>query len=148
VKIEIYHQTYNVHAEENEEYLKELAAYVDAKMRTVAEATQTVDTVRIAVLAALNIADELHSQEPGAARAASADTSKARAEAAGRAEAIREASEEARTQGVREATDRMRVEREEERRRQMEKNASVRRQLEECAALVDKAIASAGNAAA
>ncbi len=60
VKIEIYNQTYNVQADENEEYLKELAAYVDAKMRTVAEATRTVDSVRVAVLAALNIADELH----------------------------------------------------------------------------------------
>ncbi|MFZ0637933.1 MAG: cell division protein ZapA [Candidatus Acidiferrales bacterium] len=60
MKIEIYNQTYNVQADENEEYLKELAAYVDAKMRTVAEATRTVDSVRVAVLAALNIADELH----------------------------------------------------------------------------------------
>jgi cell division protein ZapA len=60
VKIEIYGQAYNVQADENEAYLKELAAYVDAKMRTVAEATRTVDSVRVAVLAALNIADELH----------------------------------------------------------------------------------------
>lgn len=59
MKIEIYNQTYNVHAEENEEYLKELAAFVDTKMRAVAEATQTIDSVRVAVLAALNIADEL-----------------------------------------------------------------------------------------
>jgi cell division protein ZapA len=59
VKIEIYNQTYNVQANENEEYLKELAAYVDQKMRAVAEATQTIDSVRVAVLAALNIADEL-----------------------------------------------------------------------------------------
>jgi len=59
VKIEIYNQTYNVQAEENEEHLKGLAAFVDEKMRTVAEATRTVDTGRVAVLAALNIADEL-----------------------------------------------------------------------------------------
>jgi cell division protein ZapA len=61
VKIEIYGQTYNVQAEGNETYLKDLAAYVDSKMRTIAEATHTVDSVRVAVLAALNIADELHS---------------------------------------------------------------------------------------
>lgn len=60
VKIEIYGQSYNVHADGNEEELRELAAFVDAKMRTVAEATHTVDSVRVAVLAALNIADELH----------------------------------------------------------------------------------------
>ncbi len=60
VKIEIYGQSYNVQADGNENYLKELAAFVDAKMRTVAQATHTVDSVRVAVLAALNIADELH----------------------------------------------------------------------------------------
>jgi cell division protein ZapA len=59
VKIEIYDQSYNVSAEQNEEYLKELAAYVDGKMRTVAEATRTVDSLKVAVLAALNIADEM-----------------------------------------------------------------------------------------
>jgi cell division protein ZapA len=61
VKIEIYNQSYNVQADENEEYLKGLAAFVDEKMRSVAEATRTIDSVRVAVLAALNIADELHS---------------------------------------------------------------------------------------
>ena len=60
MKIEIYNQAYNVQADENEEYIKQLAEFVDAKMRSVAEATRTVDTVRVAVLAALNIADELH----------------------------------------------------------------------------------------
>jgi len=43
---------------------------VDSKMRAVAEATNTIDTVRLAVLAALNIADEYHllrrKQENGA----------------------------------------------------------------------------------
>jgi cell division protein ZapA len=58
VKIEIYDQNYNVNAEENEEYLRELAAYVDSKMRTVAAATRTADSLKVAVLAALNIADE------------------------------------------------------------------------------------------
>ena len=60
MKIEIYNQSYNVQADENEEYLKGLAAFVDEKMRSVAEATRTIDSVRVAVLAALNIADELH----------------------------------------------------------------------------------------
>jgi len=59
VKIDIYDQIYNVNADQNEEYLKELAAYVDAKMRDVATATRTVDSVKVAVLAALNIADEM-----------------------------------------------------------------------------------------
>jgi cell division protein ZapA len=59
VKIDIYDQSYNVNAEENAEYLTELAAYVDLRMREVAEATRTVDSLKVAVLAALNIADEL-----------------------------------------------------------------------------------------
>jgi cell division protein ZapA len=60
MKIEIYNQSYNVSADENEEYIKQLAEFVDGRMRSVAEATRTVDSVRVAVLAALNIADELH----------------------------------------------------------------------------------------
>jgi cell division protein ZapA len=59
VKIDIYDQSYNVNADQNEEYVKELAGYVDAKMRAVAEATRTVDSLKVAVLAALNIADEM-----------------------------------------------------------------------------------------
>jgi cell division protein ZapA len=59
VKIEIYDQVYNVNADQNEEYLREIAAYVDTKMRDVATTTRMVDSVKVAVLAALNIADEL-----------------------------------------------------------------------------------------
>ena len=61
MRIEIFDQTYNVNADGNEEYLTELAAYVDKKMRTISESTQIVDSVKVAVLAALNIADELTS---------------------------------------------------------------------------------------
>jgi cell division protein ZapA len=59
VKIEIYDQSYNVSADQNEEYLKELAAYVDSKMRAISESTRMVDSLKVAVLAALNIADEM-----------------------------------------------------------------------------------------
>src|SRR5271163_3169244 len=58
VKIQIYDQSYNVNADGNEEYLNELAAYVDGKMRSIAESTHMVDSLKVAVLAALNIADE------------------------------------------------------------------------------------------
>ena len=60
MKIEIYDQLYNVNGEQDEEYLKELAAYVDGKMRTIAESTHMVDSLKVAVLASLNIADELY----------------------------------------------------------------------------------------
>lgn len=58
MKIQIYDQSYNVNADGNEEYLTELAAYVDGKMRSIAESTHMVDSLKVAVLAALNIADE------------------------------------------------------------------------------------------
>jgi cell division protein ZapA len=59
VKIQIYDQSYNVNADGNEEYLHELAAYLDGKMRSIAESTHMVDSLKVAVLAALNIADEM-----------------------------------------------------------------------------------------
>jgi len=60
MKIEIYDQMYNVNSDgQSEEHLRELASYVDGKMREVAEATHMVDSVKVAVLAALNIADEM-----------------------------------------------------------------------------------------
>src|ERR1035438_4544161 len=69
VRVEIFDQAYNLRGSDPE-YILKLAEYVDAKMRAVAEATNTVDTVRLAVLAALNIADEYHllkrKQESGA----------------------------------------------------------------------------------
>jgi len=59
VRVEIFDQAYNLRGSDPE-YILKLAEYVDSKMRAVAEATNTVDTVRLAVLAALNIADEYH----------------------------------------------------------------------------------------
>jgi len=60
VKVEIYGQSYTMSGDLDETYVKELARYVDEKMSAVAAATQTVDSVRVAVLAAMAIADELH----------------------------------------------------------------------------------------
>jgi len=59
VRVEIFDQAYNLRGSDPD-YILKLAEYVDAKMRAVAEATNTIDTVRLAVLAALNIADEYH----------------------------------------------------------------------------------------
>ena len=60
-KVQIFGQTYTVRGELDECYVQQLAAYVDEKMSAIADATSTVDTQRVAVLAALAIADELHS---------------------------------------------------------------------------------------
>src|ERR1700689_2952529 len=59
VRVEIFDQAYNLRGSDSE-YILKLAEYVDSKMRAVAQATNTIDTVRLAVLAALNIADEYH----------------------------------------------------------------------------------------
>jgi cell division protein ZapA len=57
--VEIFGQTYNVRGEGDPEYLAELARFVDGRMREVAAQVATVDPLKIAILAALNIADEL-----------------------------------------------------------------------------------------
>src|SRR5215467_14692918 len=59
VRVEIFDQAYNLRGSDAE-YILKLAEYVDGKMRAVSEQTHTVDTARLAVLAALNIADEYH----------------------------------------------------------------------------------------
>jgi len=59
VRVQIFDQAYNLRGSDPQ-YIMKLAEYVDTKMRAVADQTHTVDTVRVAVLAALNIADEYH----------------------------------------------------------------------------------------
>ena len=60
VKVEIYDQEYHMRGELDAEYIRKLAEYLDSKMRSIAQRTHTVDSLRVAVLAALNIADEYH----------------------------------------------------------------------------------------
>lgn len=60
IRVEIYDQEYNIRAGLDPEYIKRLAKFLDAKMRSIAQSTHTVDSLRVAVLAALNIADEYH----------------------------------------------------------------------------------------
>ena len=59
VRVEIFDQSYNLRGTDPD-YIHKLADYVDEKMRVVAEQTATVDSLRLAVLAALNVADEYH----------------------------------------------------------------------------------------
>lgn len=59
VRVEIFDQPYNLRGTDPD-YIFKLAEFVDTKMRAVAEQTSTVDSLRLAVLAALNIADEFH----------------------------------------------------------------------------------------
>ena len=57
VRVEIYDQTYQLRGTDPE-YIGKLADYVDTKMRVISQQASTVDSLRVAVLAALNIADE------------------------------------------------------------------------------------------
>lgn len=58
VSVDIYDQVYTLRGTDSDHIVR-LAATVDEKMRAVAAHGSTVDSLRVAVLAALNIADEL-----------------------------------------------------------------------------------------
>ncbi|OGW33468.1 MAG: hypothetical protein A2X58_07580 [Nitrospirae bacterium GWC2_56_14] len=59
VQVEILGQVYSIKGMEDHAYIRELAAFCDAKMREVQKATGTSDAHRVAILAALTISDEL-----------------------------------------------------------------------------------------
>jgi cell division protein ZapA len=62
--VEIFGQRLGLRADGDSTRLQELARFVDSRMREVADRSSSVDTVKIAVLTALNIADELfHERE-------------------------------------------------------------------------------------
>jgi cell division protein ZapA len=67
-RIEIFDQSYQIRGEIDAGYVRELAAYVDKKMREIAEASKTVDSLKVAVMAALNIVDELFQERENARR--------------------------------------------------------------------------------
>jgi cell division protein ZapA len=57
-KVVIYNQTYNLRSDHDHGYIQDLAEYVDRRMNEIARATMTVDSLRDAILAALQIADD------------------------------------------------------------------------------------------
>jgi cell division protein ZapA len=60
VKVSIFGTEYRVRGEADEEYIRKIAAYVDSTMKEIASDGRHISPTRIAVLAAFNIADELH----------------------------------------------------------------------------------------
>lgn len=60
IRVEIYNQTYNIRSDGDTEYIIQLAEFVDGRMREISSGTLTVDSLKVAILAALHIADELH----------------------------------------------------------------------------------------
>ena len=59
VSVEIRGQRYPIRSDLDAQYVSGLASYVDEKMRAAAESSPAGDSLRLAVIAALNIADEL-----------------------------------------------------------------------------------------
>lgn len=60
VQVEIFGQVYSLKGKDDPEYIRELAAFVDARMKEVQKGTGTADPHRVAILTSLTISDELH----------------------------------------------------------------------------------------
>ena len=61
-KVEIFGQEYKIKGVGNPQYIHKIAGYVDKKMREIAHSSGIMSQSRIAILAALNIADELYQE--------------------------------------------------------------------------------------
>ena len=59
VQVQICGHTYTIKGEADQEYILRVAAYVDRKMREVMEKLPVASPSKVAILASLNIADEL-----------------------------------------------------------------------------------------
>ena len=60
IRVEIYNQTYSIRSDGDNDYIQDLAEYVDSKMREISSGTMTVDSLKVAILASLHIADEYY----------------------------------------------------------------------------------------
>ena len=61
IRVEIYNQTYSIRSFDGDsEYIMQLAEYVNGKMNEISSKSLTVDSLKVAILAALQIADDLH----------------------------------------------------------------------------------------
>jgi cell division protein ZapA len=60
VRVEIYGQAYSIRTEAGRDHIQTLAELVDRRMKEIARVTHTVDSLKVAILAALHIAEELH----------------------------------------------------------------------------------------
>jgi cell division protein ZapA len=60
VQVDIFGQTYNIKGQDDPAYIRDLAAFIDAKMKDVQKGTGTVDPLRVAILTSLTITDELY----------------------------------------------------------------------------------------
>lgn len=59
VQVYIFNQTYNLRSASDEEHVRRLAGLVDQRMRQISELLPNHDALKVAVMAALHIAEEL-----------------------------------------------------------------------------------------
>src|SRR5262249_38810205 len=60
IEVEIFGQTFTVNSEDDEKYVRQLASYVDQRMRQVGGTSKTAVPLRVAIMAAMSIADEYY----------------------------------------------------------------------------------------
>jgi len=58
IEVMIFGQKYTLKGQGANNDIQQVAGYVDRKMKDISEGTSTVDSLKVAILAALNIADE------------------------------------------------------------------------------------------
>ncbi len=63
IEVNIFGHDYTVKTDADSEYIQEIASYVDKKMGEIVKNTKTVSTLNTAILAALNIADDLFKEK-------------------------------------------------------------------------------------
>ena len=59
IRVNIFGTEYTLRSDDNENYIKEIARYLDEKMREVDKGNSIKSSSKISVLAALNVVDEL-----------------------------------------------------------------------------------------
>ncbi len=59
MEVQIFGQTFTINSEDDEHYVRKVAAFVDQRMRQIAESAKGTVPLRVAIMAALSIADEL-----------------------------------------------------------------------------------------
>ena len=63
IEVDVFGQRLSLHGNADENYVHELAQYVEGQMNTIAGNLATSTPTKVAILAAINIADQLFTQE-------------------------------------------------------------------------------------
>jgi len=65
VRVEILGREYTIRSDEGEERVRRIAQYLDEKLKKISEASRTTSTLNVAILAALDIANEYFEAQEG-----------------------------------------------------------------------------------